>query len=598
MKILYVLPEAGVAGGASQVFEHVNRLIDRGHDVKLAILSNDVYDVNWYPLKTKLIPMNDIPAIAAKSDIVVSTHYITSFFVNDLKTKARKYYFVQHKESWFVDELSFVIKDFEGTEEEKKELIKQRVKEYREYIEKSYKLMDLNIITTSDWLVGIMDKEFDRRSLQVYCCLNDKMFYPEPIFPRNDDKIRVLLETTTQKTSWKGLDDAIKVLEGDPELRSQIEVWTLSADEPRYKGDKHWKSPTQDEIRQIYSSCDINLKMSWYEGWGLGPMQAMACGCAVATSDNFGINTYGKDGYNCLISENRDIEGARNNIKKLIVDKKLRNKLIKNGLEINKEFVWDKEIDKFEKEFSQYRNIEAIDIVDEISEYKNEPKPLVEARLKEAPKLLEKEWFEKNPQTEEDILKFYQETENYIYDLTAVNQSEMRIAEYQEVKNMIDVCNSKRHLDFGAGTADLLLRLHEAIGNKIVLYYHDLPGKTRDFAKWRIALRDYPIITGEELEGMVFDSISAIDVLEHVSNPEETLARLVSMLKSGGMIYIAAPFEATSSKGFPYPMHLESNAKYASTFDSLASKYGLVRVTVGKTALGTVNFSDRVYIKK
>ena len=597
MKILYILPEAGIAGGASQVFEHVNRLIDRGHDVKLAILSNDVYEVNWYPLRTSLIPMKDIPEIAKKSDIVVSTHYITSFFVNDLETKAQKYYFVQHKESWFVDELSFVINDFEGTEEEKKELIKRRVKEYREYIEKSYKLMDLKLITTSDWLVGILDKEFDRESLQVYCCLNEKMFYPEPVFPRNDGKIRILLETTTQKTSWKGLDDAIKVLEDDKDFRSQIEVWTLSADDPKYKGDKHWKSPSQDEIRQIYSSCDINLKMSWYEGWGLGPMQAMACGCAVVTSDNFGINTYGKDGYNCLISENRDIEAARNNLKKLISDKKLRNKLIKNGLNINKEFVWDKEIDKLEKEFSSYRNPAAMDIVDEISEYKNEPKPLVEARLKEAPKLLEKEWFEKNPQTEEDILKFYQETENYIYDLTAVNQSEMRISEYQEVKNMIDVCNSKRHLDFGAGTADLLLRLHESLGNKIVLYYHDLPGKTRDFAKWRIALRDYPIITETEFEDISFDSISAIDVLEHVPNPEKIIIALAGMLKKGGMIYIAAPFEATKSNGFPYPMHLESNMKYAKSFDEIVAKCGLIRVTNGRGALGVVNFSDRVYIK-
>lgn len=585
MKILYVLPEAGVAGGASQVFEHVNRLIDRGHDVKLAILSNNVYKVNWYPLKTDLIPMNEIPELAKKMDIVIATHYITSFFVHELETKAKKYYFVQHKESWFVDELSFVINDFDGTEEAKKLMIKERVKEYREYIEKSYKLMDLNLFTTSDWLVGILDKEFDRKSLQVYCCLNDKIFYPEPMFPRNDGKIRVLLETTTQATSWKGLDDAIEVLEGDPELRKEIEVWTLSADDPKYTGDKHWKNPTQDEIRQIYSSSDINLKMSWYEGWGLGPMQAMACGCAVVSSDNFGINTYGKDGINCLISENKDIVAARNNLKKLIKNEKLRKKLIKNGLEINKQFVWDKEIDKLEKEFSSYRNIEAINVVEEIMEFKKEPKELVIAKLNEAPQLLEKEWLEKNPTTEKEVMKFYQETENYIYDLTAVNQSEMRISEYNEVKEMIESCNSKRHLDFGGGTADLLLRLHEYFNNKIVLYYFDVDGKTKEFAKWRIALRGYPIITDTEWEGITFDSISAIDVLEHVTNPEETVAKLASMLVKGGKMYIAAPFEATVSNGFHYPMHLESNMKYSSSFDEIVAKYGLTKI------------SNRIYIK-
>jgi glycosyltransferase involved in cell wall biosynthesis/ubiquinone/menaquinone biosynthesis C-methylase UbiE len=585
MKILYVLPEASVAGGASQVFEHVNRLIDRGHDVKLAILSNNVYKVNWYPLKTELIPMQDIPALAKKMDIVVATHYITSFFVHELETKAKKYYFVQHKESWFVDELSFVINDFEGTEEVKKLMIKERVKDYRAYIEKSYRLMDLNLFTTSDWLLGILDKEFDRTALQVYCCLNDKMFYPEPMFPRNDGKIRVLLETTTQSTSWKGLDDAIAVLEGDPELRKEIEVWTLSADDPKYTGDKHWKNPTQDEIRQIYSSSDINLKMSWYEGWGLGPMQAMACGCAVVTSDNFGINTYGHHGINCLIVGNRDIKEARNQIVRLIKDKKLRNKLIKNGLEINKQFVWDKEIDKLEKEFSSYRNVEAIDVVEEIMEFKKEPKELVVARLNEAPKLLEQEWIEKNPQTDKDIIKFYQETENYIYDLTAVNQSEMRISEYNEVKEMIESCNSKRHLDFGGGTADLLLRLHEYFNNKIVLYYFDVNGKTKEFAKWRIALRGYPIITDTEWEGITFDSISAIDVLEHVTNPEEIIAKLASMLVKGGKIYIAAPFEATVSNGFHYPMHLESNMKYSSSFDEIVAKYGLTKI------------SNRIYIK-
>lgn len=41
------------------------------------------------------------------------------------------------------------------------------------------------------------------------------------------------------------------------------------------------KSPNVEELRRLYNWADIFIFPSKNEGWGLTPIEAMACGCAV-----------------------------------------------------------------------------------------------------------------------------------------------------------------------------------------------------------------------------------------------------------------------------------------------------------------------------
>lgn len=337
MKILYFLPGTGISGGVITVCEQINRLRKRGHDVRLVTFEEKPQKISkWYPVGVDAESFFKMKELAEDwAEIIVATLYTTHFYLHlDLHTAADKYYFVQARESWFFHE---------GIDDYKK---------WQEYVEKGYAIKYYTPITVSSWLTEFLDKEYNKKAIQLKVGLNKDIFYPEPTFPRNEGKVRVLLETAGQSMPLRGIKEAQEALQG----LENIEVWTMSPDDPIYAGDKHWKSPPQDMIRKIFSSCDILLKTSWYEGLGLGPMQAMATGCAVVTTDNLGCRDYVVDGQNALMVQPRNVQAISGAVERLVKDESLRNDLIKGGLETAKTFDWEPSIDLLEKEFIKRRH--------------------------------------------------------------------------------------------------------------------------------------------------------------------------------------------------------------------------------------------------
>lgn len=335
MRILFVLPGTGIAGGGLVVYEMINRLRKRGHDARLATFEYDPKPITWYPYEGSLEPFGAIKDMAAGSDIIVATLFTTHFFIqNELITDADKYYLIQARESWFFDEN-----------------VPER-DEWHDLVEKGYVKGNYKALTVSTWLTDFLKKEYDQDALQLKVGLNKEIFYPDPTFARNDGKVRILMETAGQYMPLRGIKEAQEALQG----LENIEVWTIAIDkEPVFTGDKFWYRPPQDTIRKIFSSCDILLKTSWYEGLGLGPMQAMRCGCAVLTTDNLGCREYAVNGKNALIVPPKDIKAIRSALKRLIKNPTLRRSLLKGGYETAKTFEWEPTIDKLEKEFINRR---------------------------------------------------------------------------------------------------------------------------------------------------------------------------------------------------------------------------------------------------
>jgi O-antigen biosynthesis protein len=335
MRILYMLPGTGVAGGGLVVYEQINRLRKRGHDARLITFEPQPKPINWYPYEGVLEPLFKIHELADWAEVIVSTLYTTHFFVQqDLKhSDADKYYLIQARESWFFhDELP----DY---------------KSWQDYVERGYAL-DYTPITVSTWLSNFIKEEYNKKPIQIRVGLNENIFYPEPTFPRTNGKVRILMETAGQHMPLRGIKEAQEALQG----LEGIEIWTMSTDkEPIFKGDKFWYSPPQDMIRKIFSSCDILLKTSWYEGLGLGPMQAMATGCSVLTTDNMGCREYAVNDKNAIIVPPRDVKEIRKALQKLVKNHNLRKSLIKEGLKTAKTFQWEPTIDLLEKEFINRR---------------------------------------------------------------------------------------------------------------------------------------------------------------------------------------------------------------------------------------------------
>lgn len=109
----------------------------------------------------------------------------------------------------------------------------------------------------------------------------------------------------------------------------------------------------QNEMYRLYNKCNMYISACTAEGFSMPQLEAMACGCAVVTTDDGGSRDFIKHEYNAIvIQKTRDkLIGAINSI---LQNKELRRKIIKNGLitAAQTKFKWDNIAKQFEKVIS------------------------------------------------------------------------------------------------------------------------------------------------------------------------------------------------------------------------------------------------------
>jgi glycosyltransferase involved in cell wall biosynthesis len=101
----------------------------------------------------------------------------------------------------------------------------------------------------------------------------------------------------------------------------------------------------------LYSSSDLFVFASHIEGYGLPPLEAMACGTPVVTTDCRGVKDFVIDGKNAILVPPKQPDIIAESIIKLYNDPELTEKLKQNGLETSKNFTWKRVVDIFEKAF-------------------------------------------------------------------------------------------------------------------------------------------------------------------------------------------------------------------------------------------------------
>jgi O-antigen biosynthesis protein len=321
MKIAYLIPGCGVSGGIAVVCQHVNRLQSRGYKVLLVSETNDKV-IDWFP--NQLVPIISLADYPNNVDILVATAWSTSFRVALLEAK-HKFYFVQSDETRFHEADSA----------------------WEHITRLSYKI-DFNYITEARWIKKWLLDGFGHSALLVPNGLDQKIFFPtKPISPRGK-KTRVLLEGAIG-LPYKGMRQAFEAVE-----HLDVEVWCVSSygkPEKSWKCDRFFEHVPMTNMRQVYSSCDILLKLSQVEGFFGPPMEMMACGGAVVVGRVTGYDEYIVDEFNALVVDALDPLQAANAIQRLIDDPLLKEKLVINGSKTALEWEWDTSIDALENHF-------------------------------------------------------------------------------------------------------------------------------------------------------------------------------------------------------------------------------------------------------
>ncbi|MFV5692472.1 glycosyltransferase family 4 protein [Flavobacterium sp. LT1R49] len=178
----------------------------------------------------------------------------------------------------------------------------------------------------------------------VYPALNHSIFNSTERKTFKSDKIQLCL--VARKHPLKGLKTFIDAWSTmSTAIKEKVEKVVLISHDDLSDFDVSEfivvKPKSDKEIVKVYQESDIFISTSYSEGFGLPPLEAMACGCGVITSDSGGVSEFAINNVNCIVFSPGDYKSLQIEIEGLINNNQKLRELQMNGVESAKFFNWD-----------------------------------------------------------------------------------------------------------------------------------------------------------------------------------------------------------------------------------------------------------------
>ncbi len=348
LRITYLMATTNVNGGAKVIFEHVNRLTKRGHQVQVV---SHLGPPEWIKLDAPLIQVDirtPLSSMVGPSDIVVATYWNhAAFGLHAAKLlDAVPVHFVQGDE--------FFYERFDDPER----IGLQRISD------ESYQL-PMKLAVVSPVIQRKLKERYGRDSVFVPATVDERVFFPRP---KPNRKIPLILVMGTDQLGFKGIQDAFAALSKVRESGRSFEVVRISAYPQTNFGFpcKYVERPSQEELGRLYAMSDIMLTASHYESFPLPPLEAMASGTPVITTDNEGVHTYAEPGKNCVMVPVRDADAMAEAVNALLDSPERRSELAAAGIETASGYRWDRIIEDWERQLIDWVEApRALDLVPE-----------------------------------------------------------------------------------------------------------------------------------------------------------------------------------------------------------------------------------------
>lgn len=388
MKIVYLLNSIGNTGGAIVLYNFIENLVNRKYEVYIVtpsiclrwekgtrekiLTSKEIQskEKRNYSILRRFLKSTVGKKVVASDEwfervgLINATKQIVKNFREEVKncdilvctlwTTAFAAYFLADK----VSKIFYHIQQYE-------ELLSPESKIKREYARMTY-FYPFHLITNSTWVKNILQRVFNKPSYLVCPGIDLNVFYPNTDYKvkYNSTKQRFLISSFVDaKRKFKGSGDLFEVINilnreigkdrvlfrlfgfSIPSYYSQIENVEFEGIIPHRK------------LRDFYSSTDLFIWPSWYESFPLPPIESMASGTALV-STQFGTEDYAVDGYNSYVVLPRSPVKLAEKVVTALDNIKETGKLVENALLTVKQFCWEKQTDKLEQIFNEAECIE------------------------------------------------------------------------------------------------------------------------------------------------------------------------------------------------------------------------------------------------
>lgn len=350
MRISFILSSLWLSGGVRVIMEYANRLASRGHRVTL-IAPGNTLDLDMLndlaPTvvvrqsrvargpRLNIVQMVRLTWSLAQavppSDVVISTHTPTTaagLLATRFLGRGRPvWFFMDYREM-------FVGRPYEDW------LMRHALRWHeRALVLSDYSWQELHTYSPGDVIVvglGLSDPE---------------LFHPLPLETRRStDNLRTILFLGDMRPR-KGLSDFLQAAALVYESLKDIKLLIVSKEDCQIESRVPFECiqrPTRAQLAQLCSTCTLFVSASWREGFGLPPLEAMACGTPVVLTDSGGVREYARPGENCLMVPTRDPEALAEAMCLALSDVALAQRLAANGPPTAALFSWDHAVDRFE----------------------------------------------------------------------------------------------------------------------------------------------------------------------------------------------------------------------------------------------------------
>jgi GT2 family glycosyltransferase len=321
LRVVYVTEGTGIGGGHRDIFEHLNRLAARGHEVALYTLGEQP---DWFRLKAPVHSFEYydelVEALADVDAIKVATwwntaapvwrasvlHGIPVYFVQDIET------------SYYPDD--------ERT---------------RHAVLDSYR-PEFRYMTISSWNRERL-RELGLDAELIPPGIDLETFRPLADVERRADMVLALGRTNPLKNLPLTLD-AWRAL---PEPRPELCLFGIEPELASEAGMRYVESPEDERVNELFNEAGVFIQTSTHEGFALPPLEAMATGGAVVCTDAHGNRDFCVDGENCLMPEPTP-QAVGEALARLLGDPELRERLGRAGIETARDYTWELRIDALE----------------------------------------------------------------------------------------------------------------------------------------------------------------------------------------------------------------------------------------------------------
>jgi glycosyltransferase involved in cell wall biosynthesis len=329
LKITFVIPFVNLTGGIRLLLDYANWLHDEGHRVTVVyplwpyryhLKRRDQLlefrkqlrtgrRIDWFDLRCRLLRVPFIAnAFLPRGDLVLATSWPTAYSVASLDaSRGKKLYVVFHHET--------------GTGPE-------------ERIVGTYGLPFCRISFSR----SVRDLMAGRFGCEIHAVIpasvDTARFFPDG--ERTNDTVLMLYHNDPRK----GADDGIQALtllrSRLPDVRVRMCGTVRPSDLPSWiPFDFH---PSDADLRRLYSTSTVFLYSSRYEGFGLPPLESMACACPVVTTDVGAVCEFVVHRRNALMVQPCDVRGMAGGLEEMLLNPRLRAELSRRGLETARQY--------------------------------------------------------------------------------------------------------------------------------------------------------------------------------------------------------------------------------------------------------------------